>query len=195
MSVRKANHANEGVYFVTFTCANWLPLFQMVDGYKYVSKWFDYLQSQNHCILGYVIMPNHVHCIIAMRNSGKPLNTIVGNGKRFMAYALVSELKSKGLENILLQLVNGVNNTQKAMGKKHEVFEPSFDWKECGRLDVLQQKLDYIHWNPCKGEMPLVANPQDYLHSSASYYLTGKHAEYEVTDYMKILDMDLTKEN
>ena len=29
-----------------------------------VYKWFDYLHSQNHAVVGYVIMPSHVHVMI-----------------------------------------------------------------------------------------------------------------------------------
>ncbi|MFT4205131.1 MAG: hypothetical protein QM610_14595 [Chitinophagaceae bacterium] len=197
---------NEGIYFITFTCSKWLPLIEMTNGYRHVYKWYDYLKIQGHFVLGYVIMPNHVHSIIAFRSQdssnsssyvtfryGKSINNIISNGKRFMAYAIVADLKALEQFNLLSSLANGVNTTQQAMGKKHEVFEPSFDWKECGGLHILCQKLDYIHQNPCKGNSPLANSQQDYRHSSASYYLTGVHSEYEVTDYMNMKDIDLTK--
>ena len=193
MPVRKANHNNNGVFFLTFTCTQWLPLFQITDGYKFVYKWFDYLKEQGHYVLGYVIMTNHVHCIIALRQTDKSLNIIVGNAKRFLSYAIVTRLEELNLDNIITLLKNGVNDTQKSMGKKHQVFEPSFDWKECLSLDFIKQKLDYIHLNPCKGDKPLVSNPQGYIHSSARYYLEGFHAGYIVADYMKMLDIDLSK--
>ena len=34
-------------------------------------------------------MPNHLHALIAFRNTGQSINTIVGNGKRFMAYEII----------------------------------------------------------------------------------------------------------
>ena len=36
-----------------------------------------------------VIMPNHLQALIAFRNTGQLINTIVRNGKRFMAYEIV----------------------------------------------------------------------------------------------------------
>jgi hypothetical protein len=29
-------------------------------------------------------MPDHIHALIAFRNTGQSINTIVGNGKRFI---------------------------------------------------------------------------------------------------------------
>ena len=45
-------------------------------------------------------MPNHVHALSFVA-TGQSINTIIGNGKRFMAYEIVERLKVKG-ENRLL---------------------------------------------------------------------------------------------
>ena len=50
-------------------------------GYSDVYKWFDYLKRQGHYIIAYVIMPNHLHVIIAFRDSDKSINLMMGNGK------------------------------------------------------------------------------------------------------------------
>jgi hypothetical protein len=77
-------------------------------------------------------MPNHVHALLAFRNTqGQSINAIVGNGKRFMAYELVQRLQKLGHHDVLTQLSSFVNKNEKLKGKLHEVFEPSFDWKEC----------------------------------------------------------------
>src|SRR3989442_576806 len=90
---RKTIPEKDGVYFFTFTCARWLPLFAITEGYKFVYKWFDILVKHGHYITGYVIMPGHLHAIIAFPNTGKTINSIIGNGKRFLAYDLVTTLK------------------------------------------------------------------------------------------------------
>jgi hypothetical protein len=58
MAVRTPIKQTEGPYFITFTCCQWLPLFEITDGYDTVYKWFGYLKSKNHFLEGYVIMPN-----------------------------------------------------------------------------------------------------------------------------------------
>jgi len=192
MPVRKSITETEGVYFITFTCTNWLPLFKICNAYHAVYKWFDHLIEQGHYIIGYVIMPSHVHAIIAFTNTGKSINIIVSNGKRFIAYDLVKRLKEMNSNLILNELNNDLNNTEKKEGKIHGVFETSFDWKECRTEKFIQQKLNYIHWNPCKGNK-LVELPEQYIHSSAKFYITGEQGIYAVTSFMELRDIDLTK--
>ncbi len=76
-------------------------------------------------------MPNHVHAVIAFTNTGKSLNTIVANGKRFIAYDLVKKLEEGKKTSVLEELQKGLNETERKEGMKYGVFEPSFDWKEC----------------------------------------------------------------
>jgi REP element-mobilizing transposase RayT len=178
MSVRTKIEEANGVFFITFTCARWLPLFKITDGYGAVYKWFDYLKQEGHYIIAYVIMPNHIHALIAFRNSESSINLIVGNGKRFMAYDLVKRLKEQGKEEMLNQLASWVNKTERLINKKHQVFEPSSDKKECRSIKFIKQKSDYIHLNPCKAGF--VTIPEDYLHSSARYYYTGSQGIYHV---------------
>jgi hypothetical protein len=139
-------------------------------------------------------MPNHVHALLAFRNTqGQSINAIVGNGKRFMAYELVQRLQKLGHHDVLTQLSSFVNKNEKLKGKLHEVFEPSFDWKECSSDKFLEQKLNYIHENPYRGKWSLVQQPQDYVHSSARYYLSGQQGIYEVLNYMELENIDLSK--
>ncbi|HEX5150152.1 MAG TPA: hypothetical protein VFW07_01820 [Parafilimonas sp.] len=191
MPVKKLIPEKDGVYFFTFTCAGWLSLFHIADGYRYVYKWFDVLVKNGHYIIGYVIMLNHVHAIIAFRNTGKTINSIIANGKRFLAYDLVAALEFKNEVVVLNQLNGWVNATDKSRDKQHEVFESSFDWKECRTEKFIQQKLNYIHWNPCKSK--LVKLPEQYIHSSAKFYITDEQGVYSITSFMELRDIDLTR--
>lgn len=165
----------------------------MADSYDAVYKWFHYLKQNRHYISGYVIMPNHLHAPIAFSNTGKNINQIIGNSKRFMAYDIVSKLKEKGNENTLDQLAAGVNPSDRKRRKLHEVFEASFDIKECFSLEFIKQKLNYIHFNPCTGKWNLANIPENYLHSSAAFYDTGVQGIFAVHNIMDIMDIDLSK--
>lgn len=190
MPVRKTIPEKDGVYFITFTCARWLPLFNLTNSYNIVYNWFNVLKKAGHYIIGYTIMPNHVHTIIAFHNTGKTINSIVGNGKRFMAYSLVMALESQHQIQILHQLKDWVNKTQKLDNKQHEIFEPSFDWKECRTEKFIVQKLNYIHNNPCVAGLCTI--PEEYEHSSARFYITGEQGTYTITSFMELRDIDLT---
>jgi len=63
--------------------------------------------------------------------------------------------------------------------------------RECRTEKFIQQKLGYIHPNPCKAK--LVELPEQYEHSSAKYYFTGEQGVYCVTNFMALRDIDLTK--
>jgi REP element-mobilizing transposase RayT len=193
MAVKQKIQATDGTYFITITCCNWLHLFEISNAYNYVYKWFNVLRTNGHYINGYVIMPNHLHALISFSNTGKNINTIVGNGKRFMAYDLVERLEQTGNEIILTKLSNGVKLSDKKRGKLHEVFEDSFDVKECFSKKFILQKLDYIHWNPCTGKWNLTDHPENYMHSSAGFYYKGIQGIFVIDDIMRMMDIDLSK--
>jgi REP element-mobilizing transposase RayT len=196
MSVRRAIAGKDGVYFITITNCRWHSLFEHAAGYDAVYEWFNHLKSKGHYIIGYVIMPNHLHCLIAFRNTGvQTINTIIGNGKRFMTYELVNRLQSLGASALLQQLSKYVNLTDKRRGKLHEVFEPSFDAKPCYSTAFILQKLNYMHENPCRGKWNLAESPIDYVHSSARFCLTGVQGHYALTRYLELQDIDLTIEH
>ena len=165
-----------------------MPLIDKVDGYNIVYKWFDYLKSQGHFINAFVIMPNHVHAVISFIETGQSINNIIGNGKRFMAYDIIKTLKENNECELLNLLSDAVETKRKANNKKHEVWELSFDWKHCSSDQFVQQKIDYIHINPCKGKWNLSTLPEQYKHSSAKYYLTGIQGFYKVDNVAEMND-------
>jgi len=193
MPVKSSIPYPSGTFFITFTCHRWLPLIDKVNGYDIIYKWFDYLKSKGHFINGYVIMPNHVHTLISFIETRQSINTIIGNGKRFMAYEIIERLKQANAIELLEKLAQSVEEVRKKNNKKHEVWELSFDWKECSSLAFANQKLDYIHGNPCRGKWDLCQCPFAYKHSSAKYYITGEQGFYPVTNIMEMQDIDFTK--
>jgi REP element-mobilizing transposase RayT len=193
MSVRKEMPHKDGIYFITFTCCQWLPLFELTSLYDEIYKQFDILKAAGHFIVGFVIMPNHLHALIAFHGREKSVHQRIGTMKRFLAYEIVSRLENARDTGTLATLANAVNNTDKKKGKIHQVFEPSFDCKECWSEYIIRQKLDYMHRNPNNGRWSLSVSLDAYLHSSAKYYLCGEHAGYPVTNYMLLKDIDLTR--
>ncbi len=196
MPVKRTIPYSFGTFFITFTCYNWLPLIDKVDGYDIVYTWFDYLKKQGHFVNAFVIMPNHVHAVISFVDKAQSINTIVGNGKRFMAYDIIKRLNEENEHELLKQLSGAVEAKRKTNNKKHEVWQLSFDWKECISDTFIQQKLDYIHLNPCKGKWNLCAKPEDYKHSSAKFYLTGEDGFYKINNVAEMKDKVLvSREN
>jgi len=172
-----------------------MPLIELTNSYDLVYNWFDYLKSKGHYITGYVIMPNHVHALIGFQNAGKSINKIVGDGKRFIAYEIVNRLQAQNEFALLDQLNAALEPADKLRGKKHEVWEDSFDWKDCRSHFFMNQKLEYMHVNPCTSKWNLALNPAEYLHSSARFCICGEQGVYIVTNVNELDDVDLTKRN
>jgi REP element-mobilizing transposase RayT len=191
MPVRTTIQGSEDTLFITFTCYKWLPLIEITNSYDLVYKWFDYLRSKDHLVTGHVVMPNHIHALIYFSKTDKSINKIVGDGKRFMPYEIVKRLKEQGREDILLKLQNAVEAKDRQRGKKHEVWEDSFDSKICRTEKFMNQKLAYMHANPCTGKWKLAATPIDYEHSSAMFYISSKHAAYKVANVNEVLKIVL----
>lgn len=112
-----------GVYFITFTCFEWKPLIEHAKGYDLIYKWFDVLQKNGNAVLGYVIMPNHVHLLLYYKQTAQSLNTRVGNGKRFIGYDLVKRLTRQNELELLISMKEAVNAKDEERNKKHEVWQ------------------------------------------------------------------------
>ena len=179
-------HLESTTYFVTFTCYKWLALFEVTNSYSSVYNWFEIMKAKGADVLGYVLMPNHVHCLIHIANDSINLNKLVANGKRFMAYEIVSILKENNRIDMLDLLKKGVQKKELKKGKKHQVFRALFDAKPCFDQSMVEQKLTYIHANPVSGKWNLVTDFVDYKHSSASFYENGDKSLFEVTHYKDI---------
>ena len=187
MSTRTLKPDNNRIYFCTFTCYDWLPLFEITNIYDKIYEWFNILESQGNKITGYVIMPNHLHFLIYISDKSPIINKLIANGKRFMAYDIVARLKKQNEHSLLKQLEDGVPINELAKGKKHQVFQSSFDAKPCVSRDFLLQKLNYLHHNPVSGKWSLVQDFTKYPHSSAGFYETGEQGIFRVTHYLDLI--------
>ena len=136
-------------------------------------------------------MPNHLHFLIYLKPKSEGLNKIIGTGKLFIAYEIVKRLKAQNRFSILALLSSGVRPNEQNLGKKHQVFQPSFDAKLCDSSDMIEDVLDSMHHNPVGGKWSLVEDFPDYRVSSASFYEHGIHSILHVTDYREILEQDL----
>jgi REP element-mobilizing transposase RayT len=178
------DQSTNSFYFVTFTCYKWLQLFKEAQAYDTVYKWFDHLYNNNICVTGYVIMPNHVHVMLYFAEMPKSLNTIIGNGKRFMAYEIIKRLEQKKENGLLDLLHGGVKKREAKKGQIHKVFEDGFDAKDCYSEAFIFQKLQYMHLNPVSKKWSLVNDFTDYEHSSASFYERG------IKNYQKVVHIN-----
>ena len=147
-----------------------VPLFEETKLYDNIYNWFNLLHEKSMKIIGYVLMPNHLHCMLYLPKEAPELYKIISNAKRFMAYEVVKRLTNEGNTDLLAKLEEGVSTKAGRKGKLHQVFKESYDAKECFNEPFIWQKLYYMHKNPVSGRWNLVSDFLQYAHSSARFY-------------------------
>jgi REP element-mobilizing transposase RayT len=187
MAVKTRQDQREAIYFITFTCHRWLPLFEETKLYDNIYEWFKILREQGIKTLGYVLMPNHLHCMLYLPKEAPELYKVISNAKRFMAYAIVKRLKANNKESLLEKLEEGVKVKEGKKGKLHQVFRESYDAKECFNEPFIKQKIDYMHKNPVSGRWNLATDYLHYIYSSARFYeLNEENEQVVLTHYQDV---------
>lgn len=184
MAVRKQRSKGNAVYFCTFTCYRWHALIEACQAYDAVYKWMHIATAKGFRFMGYVIMPNHAHFLVHVPE-GADVNTMLGNGKRFIAYEIVARLEADHRHDLLGQLREGVRPSDAVRGQKHRVFETSTDIKECFDGKMILQKLQYMHANPVSKRWKLVDDAVTYAHSSFAFYVHGDARQAALTPYQE----------
>ena len=85
-------------------------------------------------------MPNHAHLILYFAEYAQSLNTVVENGNRFIGYEIISRLKNQNESALLQQLHTAVQPKDRSRGTKHEIWQDSFDIKECRTEQFISAK-------------------------------------------------------
>ena len=135
-----------------------------------------------------------MHLLVYFQKGKQPLNTIIGNGKRFIGYEIVKRLEQQKQEVLLSVMKDGVAVVEKQRGKLHQVWQGTFEVKECRTEKFVLQKLNYIHANPCAERWKLCERWSDYPHSSAAFYELGKRDNKQLRDYRDYLAFVLDNE-
>ena len=117
MSVRTNHQISDSTWFITFTCFNWMPLFETTQSCHLIYNWFKLIDEKHQIkTLAFVIMPNHVYLLLELTDKKVNLNTIIGNAKRLMAYGIVDRLKKQGNISTLNKLQRHVLKRRKQKG-------------------------------------------------------------------------------
>ena len=187
MAIKLKHSDTYCTYFITFTCIEWISLFEVTEGYDLVYDWFNVLKEENDAdVIAFVIMPNHLHAIVHFPAPGFNLNTIIANGKRFMAYQIINRLEAAANKELLLHLKSLVTLREKKKGQLHKVFKDSFDAKPIFSNSFLMQKINYVHYNPVIGKWKLAKSFVGYEHSSASFYEEQVVKRFRPVHYMDL---------
>ena len=178
MSLRgRSQFVDQDCFFVTTTCYQFYHLLQSDECRQIVSDSINFLNNKySSCVLGYVLMPNHIHLIIYF----KKLNQLSGwmrDLKKFTAVMIRQQIEKTGNIELLERL---------RVPERKQVFkvwQDRFDDVYLAQKKILETKLDYIHTNPLQEHWNLVMHPEDWRDSSAQFYEIGAQPPVIVTDY------------
>lgn len=183
------------MFFFTATINNWKPLLLDDQMKRIVLDSLNWLHVQQRAfICGFVIMPNHIHLLWQPQKfklSLKHLQTgITGSIDDFYLYEKQNEfdLLSFTAHQFKKVLKADRNSILKEYSSSQQDRQLNF-WEERSRtIEVLsrriaEQKLDYIHHNPLQEKWKLVNQPEEYIYSSASFYILNKDDFGFITHY------------
>ena len=167
----------EGIYFVTSTTVEWIPIFT-------TRKYFDIIiQSLKFCkkhkglkLYAFVILDNHFHLIV----SAPELSDTLASLKMFTAKEIVMQLKQDNKQWLLNQLAfyKKINKTK----SDYQVWQEGVHPEWILNNEMLIQKAQYIHYNPVR--RGLVEMSEHWLYSSSRNYLLNDHSVIQIDEML-----------
>lgn len=164
------------LYFVTASVVEWIPLFEHPKYAEIVLNSLSWMQEQKRFLLfAFVIMPTHAHVLIKPENH--TIGDVVQQFGSFTAHEILKEVrkdKKAGWLKIFEQQKRDPRH-------KHSIWQ-DIQAKNIFTLEVLEQKMEYIHQNPIAKDWELAEDRADYIYSSAGYYDNKRKPIIEITD-------------
>jgi putative transposase len=157
----KRYYGRGDLHFITFSCYRRRPLLGTVRARDHFVKILDEVRRRHAFgLIGYVVMPDHVHLLI-----GEPPRTTPSKVLQMLKQKVAAVLlkRRKRVASGQLSLPFGGSQT----GGTHSWQRRFYDfnvWSE----KKLKEKLDYMHANPV--QRGLVKHPKDWPWSNWAHY-------------------------
>jgi len=169
------------LYYITATICGWKPIFEEQIYTQIILDSFTWLSESKACrLFAFVVMPTHTHFLIFPE--AKSISSITHSFGSFTAHQILKQLETDERHDLLeffkCQVVNPTH--------RHRIWQ-DIQAENIFTVEFAQQKMEYIHQNPARGENPLVTCRSDYLYSSACYYDYGKEPIIPVDDIREFL--------
>ena len=176
----KRRYGQKDLHFITCSCCCRLPLFRSVAARNAFVRILDEVRAKyGFAVVGYVIMPEHVHLLLSEPRKGTP-STVM----QVLKQRVSRELRRKKRRILPGQLELPFAKSAAALpqfwhpsavraGRRFHDFNV---WSAKKR----SEKLEYMHSNPVK--RGLVVRPDDWAWSSAAAY-AGCRSELLAIDF------------
>jgi REP element-mobilizing transposase RayT len=157
-----------GLYFLTFQVVDWVDVFTRKVYRDIILESLAYCRIHKGLqVWAYVVMSNHVHCILSASNENLP--DLVRDFKRHTATKILKEIKESN-ESRRDWMLKRFEFAAKGHSRNSEL---QFWTHENHAIELFThefscQKMAYIHENPLRSG--LVQNAEDWMYSSQRNY-------------------------
>ena len=173
MSRRYKFYNQEGLYFVSFAVVYWLDVFVRDTYCVTLLESLDYCRKNKGLeIFAWCIMPSHVHFVFRAKekNPGVLLKELKTFTSKKLQKAIVEHPQESRKEWLLWMMERA--GSQNSNVKHRQFWQQHNQPVELWSPTVIDQKIDYIHYNPV--EAGFVTEPHYWKYSSALDYSGGK---------------------
>jgi len=129
-------------------------------------------------LFAFVIMPNHIHLILRCLDDYAP-GDVMREFKKATAGLILRQYEAEDNQAVLDFFAAAVKPGQ---NQKRAVWEDEYQAKNVFSPAFLRQKLNYIHNNPIQPHWALVEHSEDYVWSSARFYIADGRALVPLSD-------------
>lgn len=162
-------------HFITTSCYQRRPLLGTPRSRDLFLEVMEQIRQRHQfVVVGYVVMPEHVHLLFTEPKYGNP-SLVLATLKQTFAHRLLRELRAKTVAR-----TDALWSTPVAAGHVWQLrFYDFVVFTEKKRVE----KLRYIHRNPV--QRGLVLKPEDWLWSSFRHYAYGEPGQVLVDEIRK----------
>ena len=148
--------------FITFCTHKRIPILTNASFRKVIVECLEEVRkSYGLCLLGYVIMPEHIHLVVVPPKELK-LGPVIGELKRISAKR-IHELLHVNNGDLIERLIVTRNGRQRFALWQRRCFDHN-----CRSDESVWEKIEYCHNNPVT--RGLVSEPDDWQWSSCRWY-------------------------
>jgi len=174
MARRQIFDISGSVYFLTTTIIDFTKIFSLNDKYYdiLIENLKFYLAKYQSALLAYVLMPHHIHLINYIPKN-KNVSDFMRDFKKYTSVSIKEELLKDNFPKIMENL------TRLSETGRYKLWMDRFDSVIIENGNVLETKINYIHYNPVRAG--LVKEMNDWKYSSARNYYLDDNSVIEVS--------------
>jgi putative transposase len=153
------------LHFLTFSCYRRLPLLKTVRARNLFVRELARVRAEYRFLLvGYVVMPEHVHLLISAPKKGAP-STVLQMLKQRVSQKMRRKRRNANEKQLRLAFPESAENPRRFWQPRFYDFNVYTNGKK-------REKLEYMHGNPVT--RGLVEHSKDWVWSNWPFYAKGE---------------------